>query len=141
MSKQDRQGVRTAQALEQKYNLGDIGKQGGELGKQNMQMSQLTQMVSQFMATTNAEIAKLRKELLDCHECKGVQLWEELPKAQKKYRGVTVIIETNGTDAMYVCMKKEGIYRWIELGTSTGTNVSTGILGQAELGLMVLGGQ
>lgn len=58
MSKQDRQGVRTAAELEQKYNFGDLKKNTKD---QRQDMSKLLQMFSQFAAGVNAKIAELEK--------------------------------------------------------------------------------
>lgn len=59
MSKQDRQGVRTATDLERKYNfalLSNSGKSGGGLAAQ---FNQLAQTVAQFMASTAAALKEL----------------------------------------------------------------------------------
>jgi len=56
MSKQDRQGVRTAAELERKYNLGAFGEKNQE---QSAEISRLSQTLSQFIATTNAKMSEL----------------------------------------------------------------------------------
>lgn len=56
-AKQDRTAPRTAADIERKYDLGELGG----IGKQSVAISQLTQMVAQFIATTNAQFAKLEK--------------------------------------------------------------------------------
>lgn len=54
MSKQDRQGVRTARDIEAKYDLSKLKKpQGG--GSADIHVQQLTQALNQFMAETNAK--------------------------------------------------------------------------------------
>lgn len=58
MSKQDRQGVRTAAELEQKYNFGGLKK---DAKNQRQDMSKLLQMFSQFAADVNAKIAEMEK--------------------------------------------------------------------------------
>lgn len=63
MSKQDRQGVRTAADLERKYEFGDIGKQSGKLDRYGNQVSQLNQALSQFMVETNAAIKSLQEKM------------------------------------------------------------------------------
>lgn len=55
MSKQDRQGVRTAAELERKYNLGRLSGQSGDAG----QASKLNQMLAQHMATVNVKLKDL----------------------------------------------------------------------------------
>ncbi len=56
-AKQDRTAPRTAADIERKYDLGQLGG----MDKQTVAISQLTQMVAQFIATTNAQFAKLEK--------------------------------------------------------------------------------
>lgn len=56
-AKQDRTAPRTAADIERKYDLGRLS--GAD--KQSTQLSQLTQMMAQFIATTNAQFAKLEK--------------------------------------------------------------------------------
>lgn len=54
MSKQDRQGVRTARDIEAKYDLSKLKKpQGG--GSKDIHVQQLTQALNQFMAETNTK--------------------------------------------------------------------------------------
>ena len=60
MSKQDRQGVRTASDLERKYELGQISTQKDTSSRQSSQISQLAQTLSQFMVKVNAEIENLQ---------------------------------------------------------------------------------
>lgn len=59
MSKQDRQGVRTAAELERKYNLGALDNQTKE---QSSEISRLSQTLSQFITTTNAKIGELEEK-------------------------------------------------------------------------------
>lgn len=59
MSKQDRQGVRTASDLERKYEFGAIKTQGEQANNQNYQMSMLNQAFSQALASVNAKIASM----------------------------------------------------------------------------------
>lgn len=60
MSKQDRQGVRTATDLERKYDFGSIANQGKT---QNTQMSQLVQTLTQFMVETNKAISDIEEQI------------------------------------------------------------------------------
>ena len=60
MSKQDRTYTRTAADVERKYNIGGLEKQTGQ---QSEELSKLNQTLSQYMATTNAEIEKLRNSV------------------------------------------------------------------------------
>lgn len=60
MSKQDRQGVRTAADLERKYDFGSFGKGGGGDSEQT---SKLSQLLSQFMTATNKKIGEIENAL------------------------------------------------------------------------------
>ena len=60
MSKQDRQGVRRAADIEQKYDLSKLSKLGGSGTMNNEQLSRLNQQLSQFMVETNAKIEALQ---------------------------------------------------------------------------------
>lgn len=63
MSKQDRQGVRTASDLERKYELGQIAEQRNESSRQSIQMNQLAQTLSQFITKTNNELQAIREQI------------------------------------------------------------------------------
>lgn len=60
MSKQDRQGVRTAAELERKYEFGAINVQGKKIGGQDVKISQLIQTLTQLSAGINLEIAGMK---------------------------------------------------------------------------------
>lgn len=55
MSKQDRQGVRTATDIERKYNLGQLNDFRGQSQKQDLALTEIIQTVNQFIADTNAK--------------------------------------------------------------------------------------
>lgn len=57
MSKQDRQGVRKASDIEQKYNLSLLSQMKG--GNQNVDLSKINQVLTQFMVETNAKFEKM----------------------------------------------------------------------------------
>lgn len=61
MSKQDRQGVRTATDLERKYDFGLLGKTAG--GVDDQKLAQLTQTVTQYMTETNNAINGLQEQV------------------------------------------------------------------------------
>lgn len=78
----------------------------------------------------------------------SVMVVNSLPLAQSFYRGKSLVLETNGSDTLWMCLKKVGDYYWYEMKTSeigvTGedipsTNLTTAILGSAILGQMILG--
>ena len=62
MSKQDRQGVRKASDIEQKYNLALL-KEVGKGGIQKEEISALTQAFSQFSVQMNARVQLLENAL------------------------------------------------------------------------------
>lgn len=77
MSKQDRQGVRTAPDLERKYNLGGIAEQQKNTSQQSEKLNQLTQSFNQYVTQTNEEISKIQeqvKELAPDYDELGVGL-------------------------------------------------------------------
>ena len=58
MSKQDRQGVRTAADLERKYDFSNMAG-----GKSTEQLGNLNRLLSQYMADTNATIASIEEQI------------------------------------------------------------------------------
>lgn len=63
MSKQDRQGVRTATDLERKYKLSQIEEQQKTSKNQSMQMQQLNQAMSQLANGVGAELGNLQNQI------------------------------------------------------------------------------
>lgn len=63
MSKQDRQGVRTAADIERKYDLGKLNTFRGDSQKQDIVVNELTQKVDQFIATTNGNLATINIDI------------------------------------------------------------------------------
>jgi hypothetical protein len=63
MSKQDRQGVRRVQDIEQKYNLALLGDLEGKTANQDEKLSQFQQQFTQFMVSMNGKIADLENKL------------------------------------------------------------------------------
>ena len=63
MSKQDRQGVRRASDIEQKYNLSLLDELQGRTSSQNEHLSQLQQQITQFMVNMNGKMAELENKL------------------------------------------------------------------------------
>lgn len=63
MSKQDRQGVRKASDIEQKYNLGSIAKQESQGKQQSEKLSQLNQALAQFEVAMIARISEVDRQL------------------------------------------------------------------------------
>lgn len=63
MSKQDRQGVRKASDIEQKYDLSKLNDLTGNAGRQNEQISKLTQSLSQFSVEVSNKIIEVRKQI------------------------------------------------------------------------------
>lgn len=63
MSKQDRQGVRSASDLERKYDFSQIAEFSKANKNQNAAISQLTQTLAQFMADTNGKLSQLDDDL------------------------------------------------------------------------------
>lgn len=63
MSKQDRQGVRTTQGLEQKYNFGNVfSRLNAENKEQNLTMRQFTELMVETITTMQKDIQSLTKK-------------------------------------------------------------------------------
>lgn len=84
MSKQDRQGVRTAAELEKKYNFGQIfGNGAGTYAQLVGQFNKLSQAVAQFMAFTLGSIENLERDSATWFNS-GVPSLDNLPAAEWK---------------------------------------------------------
>ena len=75
----------------------------------------------------------------DCSgkETQTNKLVEKLPEPSEKYRGHFRMIENNGNDTLYVCLKINGVFIWVDF--SKGIDNTSPILGVALLDMMVLG--
>lgn len=63
MSKQDRQGVRTTQGLEQKYNFGNVfSRLNAENKEQNLTMRQFTELMVETITTIQKDIQNLTEK-------------------------------------------------------------------------------
>lgn len=60
-----------------------------------------------------------------------------LPEPSEEYRGHFRMIESGGTDTIYVCLKINGIFSWTVLGNVDDN--SSPALGKAMLDKMILG--
>ena len=99
MSKQDRQGVRTAPDLERKYDLGNLANQAKNSGYSSEKLSQITQELSQL----NVEVARLNVEIEELSQASGnvEQFAEELAKLTEDVNGaleVTSALSTGKVD-------------------------------------------
>lgn len=63
MSKQDRQGVRKASDIEQKYDLSKLNNLDGYTNRQKEQLSKLMQTLSQFSVETNTKFTDQDEQL------------------------------------------------------------------------------
>lgn len=59
MSKQDRQGVRTAADIERKYDLGKLNTFRGDSSRDDIVVNELIQKVDQFIASTNGNFEEV----------------------------------------------------------------------------------
>ncbi len=107
--KQDKVSPRTAAELERKYNLGGIAN--GTNSQISAQLSQLTQSLSQYMATTNAQIEEIFTRL------------EALEDSGRLPTGYTEVeyLESSGT-------------QWIDTDFTPNQNSSMSITFQDTLG-------
>lgn len=116
MSKQDRQGVRTASDIERKYNLGDISKNQDMGSKQAIQLQQVNQDLANFMAKTNAKIEEL-EENDKMWFYSGEPTLENHPavdwntnELKAKHIGDMYYNVDNGD--MYIFKSIDGVYAW-----------------------------
>ena len=65
MSKQDRQGVRTAEDVIRRFPFDKFNKGGGGGGASDEKLSQLSQAVSQFMATVSARFNEISGKMVE----------------------------------------------------------------------------
>lgn len=116
MSKQDRQGVRTATDIERKYNLGDISKNRDTGSKQDILLQQINQDLAVFKAQTNAKIEELEgNDKMWFYS--GVPTLENHPAVEwttdelrTKHIGDMYYDVDNGN--MYLFKSNDGIYVW-----------------------------
>lgn len=74
VNKRDRQQVRTAAELENKYDFSKMANQQ-DLGKDSLQIKALRQEVTRFMAATNAAIAELSSQrIISSASGEGVEI-------------------------------------------------------------------
>lgn len=116
MSKQDRQGVRTASDIERKYNLGDISKNQESGSKQQIQIQQLNQNLANFMATTNARLDELG-ENDKMWFYSGVPTLENHPAidwttGELKAKHIGDMYYDVDSGDMYLFKNTEGVYAW-----------------------------
>lgn len=116
MSKQDRQGVRTASDIERKYNLGDISKNRDNGSKQDILLQQINQDLAVFKTQTNAKIEEL--EVNDkMWFYSGAPTLENHPavdwnidELKAKHMGDMYYDVDNGD--MYIFKSIDGVYAW-----------------------------
>ena len=75
MSKQDRQGVRKASDIEQKYDLSKLNELGEYKNRENEQISKLTQALAQFIVETNNKIHPIGSVFITLTENKPDKLY------------------------------------------------------------------
>lgn len=116
MSKQDRQGVRTATDIERKYNLGDISKNRDTGSKQDILLQQINQDLAAFKAQTNAKIEELEGDD-KMWFYSGVPTLENHPAVEwttdelrTKHIGDMYYDVDNGD--MYLFKSNNGVYAW-----------------------------
>ncbi len=106
MSKQDRQGARTPADLERRYDLGGMSIASQNDAKLETQIANLAQMLSQYMADTNAILAELSEQMSAqslINESVGV-LITLTDSSESKLKGLTLYGKSiqNGTEIVSV---------------------------------------
>lgn len=74
MSKQDRQGVRTASDIERKYDLSQLKKLDASSKHQNEQLSKINQAMSQFFVEVNAQIEDMQNKVSKMHSVGSIHI-------------------------------------------------------------------
>lgn len=67
------------------------------------------------------------------------KLVEKLPEPSEQYRGHFRMIEKNENDTLYICLKVDGVLKWVNFSSFSSVNKTKPILGEAILDMMVLG--
>lgn len=139
MSKQDRQGVRTATDLERKYDFGQLDAAQVSLATLQLSISQLSQSLSQYIVTTNAKIAELERTTLD-------DIDETLkidPETNRLCVNTADVVEADNklpvtSNAVALEIAKL-LLKINALESLIDTSNLNAILGKAKLGTMILG--
>lgn len=90
MSKQDRQGVRTAQDLERKYDFSQLGKGGNR----DLQISQLMQSLAQLEVSVKALRKSVENILGETYKKNEIDtMFEDIRKLLPVYSSVAILDE------------------------------------------------
>lgn len=128
MSKQDRQGVRTASDLERKYDFSMISGDGVKgFNSTKEQVAQLTQSFSQYVADTNGRIESLEGDAT-VWIYSGVPSLLNMPSVnwttdEIKDTHIDDVYINKDDGSMYLFGKTEQVYGWTLVNTSQDTPV------------------
>lgn len=125
MSKQDRQGVRTASELERKYDFALLAN-SEKRGSYNQQISQLTQTLAQFMASTNAALQELDGNAATWFSG-GVPTLANYPAVnwttdELKAKHVGDMYRDDNTGYTYLFKRTGEVYEWVSCNAGS-TNI------------------
>lgn len=123
MSKQDRQGVRTATDLERKYDFRLISNPTNQ-GSYNQQISQLQQTLAQFMASTAAALQELEGNAATWFSG-GVPTLANYPAVnwttdELKAKHAGDMYRDDNTGYTYLFKLTGEVYEWVKCNASTG---------------------
>lgn len=139
MSKQDRQGVRTATDLERKYDFGQLDAAQLSLATLQLSISQLSQSLSQYIVKTDAKIAELERTTLDDID-ETLKIDPETNRLGVNTANVVEIDNILPVTSNAVASELVKILaRIAALENPSGTTDTDAILGSAFLGKMILG--
>lgn len=119
MSKQDRQGVRTAADLERKYDFGQVFGEGeGSYAKIADQLNRVNQTLAQFTAYANGKFEELEKDSATWFYS-GVPTLENQPAVgwdtdEKKAKHMGDFYYNVDTGSMYLFKLTDEEYEWIK---------------------------
>ena len=110
MSKQDRQGVRKASDIEQKYDLSLLNSLGEFSKRDNEKISQLSQALSQFIAETNNKIHPIGSVYITLSESDPAELYGGTWELMQEGKFVTG--EGTETDTPELTLSDDTCYIW-----------------------------
>lgn len=139
VSKQDRQGVRTARDLERKYDFSKLAREKNLADPEGM--SRLAQTLAQFMAVTNAKFEEIENDGIGnavMWVYSGVPSLESIPctkwttdEIREKHLGDLYIDLDTGNG--YIFGKVKETYAWVQNITK---DIDIGIANETKLGLV-----
>lgn len=142
MSKQDRQGVRTATDLERKYNLSSLSNQASENARQDSQINQLgtainslSRRVSELEGSSGSELEE-RVSALEQSDAEIDNRLTALEQSDQETYGFLVTVQTESLDTESITADKS--FAEIEEAILAGQNVRIKLVCESEDSVLYL---